>query len=158
MAKATQYKVEGVLKEKPSNLPKELTITEIVTDVPLDVTAKSVYGTEFRVTEYWNTDSALLKLGIIDNRSTPKIQTEKLLDRANTIKLRDALTELIGDAPQRLRVLHDASDGPLSDWRWYEMENGLFLYSRTVPEGHEKGDSTLEYIRDTFGIRSATYR
>lgn len=163
MPKVTEYKVEGVLAEKPKDLPKELTVTEIVTDVPTDVTAQSIYGTTFRVTQYESgTWSDHIRVDIKEKSAFGRdsIDTSKVLDKDNAIILRDGLTELIGDGPEtRLRHVVDDS-GYIADW--YEVAPNEFYNesSRTTAETRARNGNfshSFSYIESEFGIKSISF-
>lgn len=162
MRKSTEYKVIGTSKIKPENLPDGLKVDEVTCEIPTDVTVESMFGTTLRVKDYHNPD-ALLSLDIkaVNTFSgRPEINTNKLFDRENTIKLRDALTELIGDAPSvSLRKVVDKS-GYFTEW--FEVSPNKFVNKPTRAQAAKAaadgaGKWTYEDINRSYGIKTVTF-
>lgn len=163
MAKVISYKVQGTVDTEPKNLPDGLVVTKVETEIPLDVTVESVYGTTFRVREYGGDADVPLSLDIKSvNTFSGKvdISTNKLFDRENTTKLRDALTELLGDAPSvSLRKVVDKC-GYFTEW--FEVSPNKFINKPTRAQAakaaaHGAVKLTYEDINRLYGIKTVTF-
>jgi len=156
------FSVEGTSTVKPVNLPEGLTVkTEEVRDV-VDVTAKSIFGTTFRVeTRESEPDDYFPTVASITVKNGPGgTEMVRLMDRENVQKLRDALSATLGES--RLRIVHDGEDSTGSSFRWIEVRPDRFTYSHidTDPDTLEchNEEITFQYLVDKYGIRSVTYR
>lgn len=153
------YKVIGESEVKPLNLPEGLTIKEETLPGVVDVTVTSKFGAKFRIQDY------TFGLGspdvmTLDIDPTPGNQSglySKIFDRENATKMRDALTQILGG--RLLKVIHDAGDSLNDPGRWYECDNGKYVYrAATPPSAGALGSETYEYIKNTYGIRTETLR
>jgi len=151
------YKVTGQSTSKPSNLPEGFLIKEEL--VPVDVTVLSKYGVQFRVQSYSGDPEDAMTLEIIPSPAGTSgwAAYNKIFDKENATKLRDALNEILNDKKGR-RVIHDATDSLSDPARWYECDNGKFYYtsSRQIPSSAIGGTATYDYIKETYGIRTET--
>ena len=117
MRKATHYKVSGVLETKPKNLPEGVEVSEIEVDLParqLRVNPIHNFG-GVTITEYvFNKDSSFGSVGV-------QWVNMGILSESETRKLRDFLTEILGEDPVILRTFKD-TDGD----SWFEFEPDKF--------------------------------
>lgn len=162
MAKAVAYSIKGTSKVKPTDLPEGLRVETTVVDVPTDVTVKSRYGMEFRVRKY---TGALANEGeILVNLRDPspfggsdRINTDKIMDRENVRKLRDALTELLAETVSLRKLVDGQGDS------WYEIESDKFRMGGDRPEATRKHlsnpthASSLQRVSDTYGVDRITF-
>lgn len=162
MAKAVAYSIKGTSKVKPTDLPEGLRVETTVVDVPTDVTVQSRYGMKFRFRKYTGSlsEEGEVLINLLDPApfgGAPRINTDKIMDRENVRKLRDALTELLDETLPLRKVVDGQEDA------WYEIEPNKFRMGFDRAEAtrkHLSGPlhaSSLERITDTYGVNRITF-
>lgn len=153
MRDVTKYQVNGVLDEKPKDLPEGLTVTE-----------KKVPGTQVkkRFGSLKVEDSINHKNGAYFDLL---YSTGVHLSKEDTRKVRDFLNEILDEGP-KLRVIfdkHDFDRSPTSEWRWWEIPNGGFIYETNRKEaerryGRGATAERYDYIVECYGIHQESFQ
>lgn len=148
MRDVTKYEVKGILDTKPKDLPEGLIVTEKTVEAPK--ATLNVRGERFE-------DSIHYKNGVYIRCSSQHFSQEE------TREIRDFLNLILGETGTR-RIIFDQNDytvHPNTPWRWYEMDNGLFIYAISLEDAlkaHNNGPANMSYthIVDNYGIHEET--
>lgn len=150
-----EYKIVGTSKVKPIDLPDGLAVEE--TEVEITEVITTGLSREITVTESATKGASHIKL---ENTSQFRAEiVQAFLSPDVTRKLRDTLTEIIGDGKSGLRKVVD--DSGYADI-WFEIEPDKFYNQSTRKDAQRLADRgapyrSLDDLRSSYRVKTITF-
>lgn len=149
-----EYKIVGTSKVKPIDLPDGLAVEE--TEVEITEVITTGLSREITVTENYGKAA---HLQVATTSPFTKNSVSASLNKEQTIRLRDALNEILGEGKSGLRKVVD--DSGYADI-WFEIEPDKFYNQSTRKDAQRLADRgapyrSLDDLRSSYRVKTITF-